>query len=113
MVRPAASPLVASRARPDWALVGPSPVRPHPGGRLPPRSEPWSEEMLLRQIKEDAALDRRAQQWLESHGPGRSDSIVGDPDLRRKVRRIESRDRRRAKIDQERANQGLPPRKWR
>jgi hypothetical protein len=76
-------------------------------------SEPWSEEMLLRMIREGEELERRGQQWLASNGSGNSDSIVGDPDLRRQVRRIESRNRRRAKIDQERADKGLPPRRWR
>src|SRR5579859_3578274 len=60
-------------------------------GRLPApvaRGEPWSEEMVLRMIREGEELERRGQQWLASNGPGNSDSIVGDPDLRQKVRQI-------------------------
>jgi hypothetical protein len=71
---------------------------------------PWMDDVLAR-IHASDVLERRAVAWLAGHGSERSEDIV-DAELRQRVRQIERRQRRRATIDRERADQGLPPRRW-
>jgi hypothetical protein len=72
----------------------------------------WTADGLIERIRLDSVMHERAKEWLASNGAGASDKIT-DPEVRRRVRVLESRDRRRAAIDRDRASQGLPPRQWR
>jgi hypothetical protein len=90
----------------------PAPDGPETASSEASEGEPQWLVDALETIRAGEVLYVRAKQWLASNGLGASDKIT-DPDLRRRVRQMESRDRRRVAIDRDRARQGLPPRRWR